>query len=147
MSIARNFLVEIGPPPVRPDRAVLQIDAYPAQDDLLALLQSLSRSGYTLALGDYDGRNDIEALMSLCSIVKVDVTDRDDEELAAVLEAPRVQGALLVATGVDGPRRASSACRARASPTSRATTSPSRACSATAAWPPRASARCAASAS
>ena len=38
--------------------------------------------------------------MSLCSIVKVDVTDRDDEELAAVLEAPRVQGALLVATGV-----------------------------------------------
>jgi EAL and modified HD-GYP domain-containing signal transduction protein len=100
VSIARNFLVEIGPPPVRPDRAVLQIDAYPAQDDLLSLLQSLSRSGYTLALGDYDGRNDIEALMSLCSIVKVDVTDRSGEELAAVLEGPRVQGALLVATGV-----------------------------------------------
>ena len=100
VSIARNFLVEIGPPPVRPDRAVLQIDAYPAQDDLLSLLQSLSRSGYTLALGDYDGRNDIEALMSLCSIVKVDVTDRSEEELDAVLEAPRVQGALLVATGV-----------------------------------------------
>src|SRR5215208_2499922 len=36
MSIARNFLVEIGPPPVRPDRAVLQIAAYPARDDLLA---------------------------------------------------------------------------------------------------------------
>ena len=35
VSIARNFLVEIGPPPVRPDRAVLQIDAYPARDDLL----------------------------------------------------------------------------------------------------------------
>jgi EAL and modified HD-GYP domain-containing signal transduction protein len=38
--------------------------------------------------------------MAPCSIVKVDVTDRDDEELAAVVEAPRVQGALLVATGV-----------------------------------------------
>jgi EAL and modified HD-GYP domain-containing signal transduction protein len=100
VSIARNFLVEIGPPPVRPDRAVLQIDAYPAQDDLLGLLQSLSRSGYTLALGDYDGREDIQELMSLCSIVKVDVTDRSEEELSAVLEAPRVQGALLVATGV-----------------------------------------------
>ena len=35
VSIARNFLVEIGPPPVRPDRAVLQIEAYPARDDLL----------------------------------------------------------------------------------------------------------------
>src|SRR5919108_2123967 len=55
VSIARNFLVEIGPPPVRPDRAVLQIDAYPAHDDLLGLLQQLSRSGYTLALADYGG--------------------------------------------------------------------------------------------
>jgi EAL and modified HD-GYP domain-containing signal transduction protein len=27
VGIARNFLVEIGPPPVRPDRAVLQIPA------------------------------------------------------------------------------------------------------------------------
>ena len=63
VSIARNFLVEIGPPPVRPDRAVLQIDAYPARDDLLGLLQRLSRSGYTLALGDYDGRDDIDELM------------------------------------------------------------------------------------
>jgi c-di-GMP phosphodiesterase len=100
ISIARNFLVEIGPPPVRPDRAVLQIAAYPARDDLLSLLQQLSRSGYTLALADYDGRDDVQELMSLCSIVKVDVSDRSDDELAAVLEAPRVQGALLVATGV-----------------------------------------------
>jgi EAL and modified HD-GYP domain-containing signal transduction protein len=86
---------------VRPDRAVLQIDAYPAQDDLLSLLQQLSRSGYTLALGDYDGRTDIEELMSLCSIVKISVTDRDDAELQRVLEAPRTQGALLVATEVE----------------------------------------------
>jgi c-di-GMP phosphodiesterase len=45
ITIARNFLVEIGPPPVRPDRAVLQISAYQARDDLLAVLQQLSRSG------------------------------------------------------------------------------------------------------
>jgi c-di-GMP phosphodiesterase len=101
VSIARNFLVEIGPPPVRPDRAVLQIDAYPAQDDLLALLQQLSRSGYTLALGNYEGRTDIEELMSLCSIVKVSVAGLEDEELDRVLDAPRTQGALLVATDVE----------------------------------------------
>src|SRR5215204_3443637 len=73
MSIARNFLVEIGPPPVRPDRAVLQIAAYPARDDLLAVLQQLGRSGYTIALEDYDGREDLGPLMSLCSIVRIDV--------------------------------------------------------------------------
>ena len=38
MSIARNFLIEIGPPPVRPDRAVLQIAAYAARDDLAQLV-------------------------------------------------------------------------------------------------------------
>jgi EAL and modified HD-GYP domain-containing signal transduction protein len=101
VSIARNFLVEIGPPPVRPDRAVLQIDAYPARDDLLALLQQLSRSGYTLALNDFDGRPDLEELMTLCSIVKVRVAGRSDAELTYALEAPRVQGALLVATDVE----------------------------------------------
>ncbi|HEX2413346.1 MAG TPA: HDOD domain-containing protein [Solirubrobacteraceae bacterium] len=100
ISIARNFLVEIGPPPVRPDRAVLQIEAYPAADDLLSLLQQLSRSGYTLALNNYDGRDDIQELMSLCSIVKIDVMGRSDDDLAVALESPRVQGALLVATGV-----------------------------------------------
>ena len=101
MSIARNFLVEIGPPPVRPDRAVLQIAAYPARDDLLAVLQQLGRSGYTIALEDYDGRADIEPLLGLCSIVKVDVAGRDDAALGEILSQPRLHGALLVATGVE----------------------------------------------
>ena len=110
VSIARNFLVEIGPPPVRPDRAVLQIDAYPAQDDLLGLLQQLSRSGYTLALGAYDGRDDIAELMSLCSIVKIDISSIDAADLPAVLRAPKMQGALLVATEV-GDHAAFDRCR------------------------------------
>jgi EAL and modified HD-GYP domain-containing signal transduction protein len=102
ITMARNFLVEIGPPPVRPDRAVLQISAYPAQDDLLSVLQQLGRSGYTLALDSFDGRPDIQALMSLCSIVRVPV-DRigiEGDGLEAALELPRIQGSLLVATGV-----------------------------------------------
>ena len=100
MSIARNFLMEIGPPPVRPDRAVLQVAAYPARDDVLAVLQQLGRSGYTLALDDFDGRADIEPLLGLCSIVKVDVADRDDATLAGIVAGPKLHGALLVATGV-----------------------------------------------
>jgi c-di-GMP phosphodiesterase len=76
VTIARNFLVEIGPPPVRPDRAVLQIKAYHARDDLLAILQKLSRSGYTIALDEWEGEmaTNVEELMSLCSIVRVDVS-------------------------------------------------------------------------
>jgi EAL and modified HD-GYP domain-containing signal transduction protein len=102
VTIARNFLVEIGPPPVRPDRAVLQIKAYHARDDLLAILQRLARSGYTIALDEYDGSliDNVEDLMALCSIVRVDVSKVPAEDLARVLSVPRMQGALLVATEV-----------------------------------------------
>jgi c-di-GMP phosphodiesterase len=100
VTIARNFLIEIGPPPVRPDRAVLQIAAYPAQDDLLAVLQQLGRSGYTIALDEYDGRDDLAPLMSLCSIVRIDVQQVGLENLPAAIAAPRMQSALLVATNV-----------------------------------------------
>src|SRR5918994_2811862 len=110
VTIARNFLIEIGPPPVRPDRAVLQIAAYPAQDDLLAVLQQLGRSGYTIALDDYDGRDDLGPLMSLCSIVRIDVQGVGLEILPSALVAPRMQSALLVATNVPD-HAAFAACR------------------------------------
>jgi EAL and modified HD-GYP domain-containing signal transduction protein len=100
LTIARNFLLEIGPPPVRPDRAVLQIAAYPAADDMLAVLQQLGRNGYTLALDDFDGRTDLDVLFDLCSIVKVRVDERDDTLLREIVAEPRRHGARLVATGV-----------------------------------------------
>ncbi|RKQ91245.1 diguanylate phosphodiesterase [Solirubrobacter pauli] len=102
VTIARNFLVEIGPPPVRPDRAVLQIKAYHAREDLLQILQRLSRSGYTIALDEWEGDlgANVEELMSLCSIVRVDVSRIPAAELPRVLRVPKMQGALLVATEV-----------------------------------------------
>ena len=100
MSIARNFLVEVGPPPVRPDRAVLQVASYPAREDLLGAIQQLGRQGYTLALDDFDGRTDVDVLLDLCSIVKVRVSGRDDAQLGNIVAGPKRHGALLVATGV-----------------------------------------------
>jgi len=112
LTIARNFLVEIGPPPVRPDRAVLQIKAYQARDDLLVILQQLARSGYTIALDEYTGQTggSVEELMSLCSIVKIDISGIDAADLPGVLRAPKMQGALLVATEV-GDHAAFERCR------------------------------------
>lgn len=103
VSIARDFLVDIGTPPFRPDRAVLQIAAYRAQDDLLTVLQAVGRSGYTLALVGYEGQPEVEALLALCSLVKVEVTGREEAELAELIAAPRAHGALLVASGVATP--------------------------------------------
>src|SRR3954464_5547984 len=100
VTIARNFLLEIGSPPVRPDRAVLQIKAYQAREDLLQMLQTLSRSGYTIALDDWTGEAsaNIEELMSLCSIVKVDISRVSQAALPRLLRVPKLQGALMVAT-------------------------------------------------
>src|SRR3954454_6929292 len=94
IAIARNFLVEIGPPPVRPDRAVLQIKAYQARDDLLHTLQNLSRSGYTLALDEWTGDvgANVEELMSLCSIVKIYVSRVSADVLPRLLRVPKLQG-------------------------------------------------------
>jgi EAL and modified HD-GYP domain-containing signal transduction protein len=112
VTIARNFLVEIGPPPVRPDRAVLQIKAYQARDDLLTILQQLARSGYTIALDEYSGQTggSVDELMSLCSIVKIDISAIDAADLPGVLRAPKMQGALLVASEV-GDHAAFDRCR------------------------------------
>ncbi len=112
VTIARNFLVEIGPPPVRPDRAVLQIKAYQARDDLLTILQQLARSGYTIALDEYEGQTGggVEELMTLCSIVKIDISKIDAADLPGVLRAPKMQGSLLVATEV-GDHAAFERCR------------------------------------
>jgi EAL and modified HD-GYP domain-containing signal transduction protein len=113
VTIARNFLVEIGPPPVRPDRAVLQIKAYNAREDLLQILQKLARSGYTIALDEYEGQliDNVEELMGLCSIVRVDVSKISADDLPRVLRVPKMQGATLVATEV-GDLAAFERCKA-----------------------------------
>ena len=48
--IAPEFLLEVGTPPVRPDRVVLQIPAEPVTDEVLTALRRLQFSGYKLAL-------------------------------------------------------------------------------------------------
>src|SRR3954452_10464638 len=52
----------------------------------------------------------IEELMSLCSIVKVDVSSVPAADMARVLRVPKLQGALLVADNV-GDHAAFERCR------------------------------------
>ncbi len=92
------FLLEVGTPPVRPDRVVLQLTPGPASPEVVAALQRLQFSGYTLALQEYD-----EALAPVAAMLKVDIAGRSDEELRAAVEAPLAAGLELVATGVASP--------------------------------------------
>jgi EAL and modified HD-GYP domain-containing signal transduction protein len=98
--ISPEFLLEVGTPPVRPDRVVLQLEAKPVSDEVVTALRRLQFSGYTIALDEYDGRDDLAPLMSLCSIVRIDVQQVGLGNLPAAIAAPRMQSALLVATNV-----------------------------------------------
>ncbi len=101
LSVAREFLVAVGMPPVRPDRAVIQIAAQPAQEDLLAILRRLSMTGYTLALTDYDGTVDVGELADLCSVVKAPLGRLSGPHRAALAKLLAGRGVQVVATGVD----------------------------------------------
>jgi EAL and modified HD-GYP domain-containing signal transduction protein len=96
--IAPEFLLEVGTPPVRPDRVVLQLEAKPVSDEVLTALRRLQFSGYTLALEGFD-----DALMQVCGIVKVAIAGRSDDELRALIETPLARKIELVATEVATP--------------------------------------------
>jgi c-di-GMP phosphodiesterase len=109
LPIAPHFLLEFELPPVRPDRAVLQVREVPRTGPLPAALDRLESTGYTLALDDYDGRPSVAA--GACTWVKVDARTRADGELAAILERAWEHGARAVATGV-GAEETLARCRA-----------------------------------
>ena len=96
--IAPEFLLEVGTPPVRPDRVVLQLEAKPVSDDALTALRRLQFSGYTLAL---DGLH--EDLLQVCGVVKLSIKGRGDDELRALIAEPLERKVRLVATDVETP--------------------------------------------
>jgi EAL and modified HD-GYP domain-containing signal transduction protein len=96
--IAPEFLLEVGTPPVRPDRVVLQLEAKPVSDDVLTALRRLQFSGYTLALEGSD-----DALLQVCGVLKVSIRDRSDDELRALVADPLERKITLVATDVETP--------------------------------------------
>ncbi len=96
--VSPEFLLEIGTPPVRPDKVVLQIVAEHVSDDVLAALRRLQFSGYTLALEGVD-----ERLQTVCGLLKLSIAGKTDEELTALVEEPLASGVKLVATDVSTP--------------------------------------------
>jgi EAL and modified HD-GYP domain-containing signal transduction protein len=103
VTITPAFLLEVGTPPVRPDRVVLQIPAAPVPAEALTALQRLHWSGYTVALTGYDGRAELVELLDIANLVKVTVAGRSDDELRAATAEPAKRDLKLVANRVETP--------------------------------------------
>ena len=95
LAMTSEFLLEIGTPPVRPDRVVLQLPAEPPTEAVLSALQRLQFSGYTIALDGFH-----HELAGVARLVRIPVDGRTDEELRAAVAEPLARGLELVATGV-----------------------------------------------
>jgi c-di-GMP phosphodiesterase len=76
-----------------PGRTVLQI----APETPVDRARQLRAAGFGLALDGYAGD---DALLEHCGIVKVHASEREDDDLRALLAAPAERGLVLVATGV-----------------------------------------------
>ena len=92
ITMTPEFLLEVGTPPVRPDRVVLRLPAAPPTDEVLAALRRLQWSGYAIALDGYDPQ-----LADIAKFARIPLGSDD-----GVADAKQ-RGLELVATGVSTP--------------------------------------------
>jgi c-di-GMP phosphodiesterase len=92
-------------------RVALQLPhAEAARDDLAAALGALAAAGHHIAIDDFVVREDTLALLELAAMVKIDVREASDDQLAAQVELARGRGARLLARGLED-RGAFERCR------------------------------------
>jgi c-di-GMP-related signal transduction protein len=102
VDVTPRFLLDVYPPPLRPDRAVLELPATtPADDALLHLLRRLASFGFTFALDRWRADTATPELLEVAGIAKVEVAGRGDDELATDVATLREHGTLPLALGVD----------------------------------------------
>jgi EAL and modified HD-GYP domain-containing signal transduction protein len=89
LPVARDLLVTLGIPPVRPDRVVLRVSYDTASDpDLRSILATLASRGYALSLANLPGPHADLSLLDVFSTVEVDFGSWDELDAAAVV--PRI---------------------------------------------------------
>lgn len=84
------------------ERIVIELlESVEPDPPVLEACRALVDAGYTLALDDYVHAPEMEPLLKLAHLVKVDVLERSVDEIAASIEAPLVHGLPLLAERVE----------------------------------------------
>ena len=82
LNVSRDFLMSVRPLPLPPDRVVLELlENQIIDDELLTVLRELVADGFTLALDDFRHSEEVEPLLELARIVKLDVLALEEEDL------------------------------------------------------------------
>lgn len=87
VNVPHRFLVDGLCRILPPERVVLEIlEDVPVNDEVVAAVAQLVDLGYTIALDDFEFRPELEPLVDLAHIIKIDVLALSEQELATTLE-------------------------------------------------------------
>ncbi|HEY6794973.1 MAG TPA: HDOD domain-containing protein, partial [Kineosporiaceae bacterium] len=101
INFTRGFLTGLLPIPVGPDLVIIEVtDQVRADRELLRGLTQLKGAGYRIVVDDYRGDPGRSPLVELADFVKIDVNAVATRALPRLVQACRLTGARLVASGV-----------------------------------------------
>ena len=85
-----------------PQNTVLELlESINGDDEVVTACERARADGYVLALDDYDGRAELLPLLPLASIIKLQIFDRTEQELAPLVRSLRGQGLMVLAECVE----------------------------------------------
>jgi c-di-GMP phosphodiesterase len=102
LNVDREFLMAFQPLPLPADRVVLElVEGQEIDDEFVEVLTDLVRSGFTLALDNFDYRPEYKPLLRLAHIVKLDVQAVSAEQLAEDVSRLKEWGVEIIAEKVE----------------------------------------------
>lgn len=102
LNVDREFLLAFRPLPLPADRVVLElVEDQVVDEELLGVLGELVDAGFTLALDNFDYRPELEPLLQLASVAKLDVQALDREGQADHVRRLRDRGLTVIAEKVE----------------------------------------------
>jgi EAL and modified HD-GYP domain-containing signal transduction protein len=102
INVTRRFLLDMDPLPIAPEDVVLELlENQNLDDDLLGRLQELHAAGFKIALDDFVYSKEADDILSLASIVKVDVMAGGHNHAREQAELLRPFGVTLLAEKVE----------------------------------------------
>ena len=85
-----------------PQNVVLELlETISGDDEVVAACERARGDGYVLALDDYDGRAELLPLLPQASVIKIQIFDRSERELAPLVRALRAEGLTVLAECVE----------------------------------------------
>ncbi|MGB0721560.1 MAG: EAL and HDOD domain-containing protein [Gammaproteobacteria bacterium] len=82
INVGRGFLTDTTPLPLPADRVVLEVlETVTPDPAVMEGLRRLTAQGFTIALDDFEFRDDLKPLMDFARIVKIDVWNKDADQV------------------------------------------------------------------